>query len=711
MAGDDDEDGSAEASGGVEVEGEGEGEGEGEVEVSHSQVDTEVLFANNNVFAYPSRNTRIGGRLTLVKQHCVCFVSWIPHEDEREEEEEEREEEEEESKEDVAIEGNQNDKKKKRERRRRSQQQQQYALQPIPVSEIRYIRRHTPTLGWHYVVIVLKERSVSLPPLFFHLGGVRKFLSILKEHVALMRSEHDKNCYVVNEISEPIRRTLAPVQDQMDEQMLTGNPQQDDDEDEDEEEKQKAMRTCVPQNLNGESKSSQVGSILLDKAFFFSDFTRKAYDHTSYFLQDWKETFSDNHFAEEAAATEGQDEAAEQRGSGEEEDLSNSLSNSKLTPLDDDTLNTLHRKLQLTLEEGVDFLSTECGSFEFLDEDASKADSSGDLQGLDCYLGMRKQCEPLSQQELSKFRDGEGRFRDVEELRQRIFEGGCSPGLRARLYPYLLGYLPFDSTDKQRAELRRRKHKEYEQIKAQWTCITEEQAKKFSKYRERKVQIEKDVIRTDSTHIFYKGKMANGNVQRLRDMLLSYSFYNFDLGYCQGMSDLLAPLLYVMEKEAEADCFWCFVGLMDKMERNFDQDQSGMHNQLLALRKLVQLLDPQLYVHFENQQQCQNYLFCYRWLLLHFKREFSFDDCLRLWEALWTCSFCDQLHMYVCVAVLQQFRRKIIEADMTFDDLIQFTNGLSHRIPLEESLRNAEILCKFAGEPGLQVLATISPLE
>ena len=97
--------------------------------------------------------------------------------------------------------------------------------------------------------------------------------------------------------------------------------------------------------------------------------------------------------------------------------------------------------------------------------------------------------------------------------------------------------------------------------------------------------------------------------------------------------------------------------------------------------------------------------------MLHFKREFSFDDCLRLWEALWTCSFCDQLHMYVCVAVLQQFRRKIIEADMTFDDLIQFTNGLSHRIPLEESLRNAEILCKFAGEPGLQVLATISPLE
>jgi len=65
----------------------------------------------------------------------------------------------------------------------------------------------------------------------------------------------------------------------------------------------------------------------------------------------------------------------------------------------------------------------------------------------------------------------------------------------------------------------------------------------------------------------------------------------------------------------------------------------------------------------------------------------------------------------VCVAVLQQFRRKIIEADMSFDDLVLLTNELSYRIPLEESLRNAEILCKFAGDAGQQVLATIAPLE
>ena len=52
---------------------------EEEVEIEHSHVDTEVLFAKNNVFAYLSRNMRIAGRLTLVKQHCVVFLAWIPY--------------------------------------------------------------------------------------------------------------------------------------------------------------------------------------------------------------------------------------------------------------------------------------------------------------------------------------------------------------------------------------------------------------------------------------------------------------------------------------------------------------------------------------------------------------------------------------------------------------------------------------------------------
>ena len=44
--------------------------------------------------------------------------------------------------------------------------------------------------------------------------------------------------------------------------------------------------------------------------------------------------------------------------------------------------------------------------------------------------------------------------------------------------------------------------------------------------------MDKDVRRTDCGHPFYSGE-DNPNVATLRRILLTYSMYNFDLGYCQ----------------------------------------------------------------------------------------------------------------------------------------------------------------------------------
>jgi hypothetical protein len=40
----------------------------------------------------------------------------------------------------------------------------------------------------------------------------------------------------------------------------------------------------------------------------------------------------------------------------------------------------------------------------------------------------------------------------------------------------------------------------------------------------------------------------------------------------QGMSDLAAPLLAVLQDEA--DGFWCFAALMERLQANFDTDCS-----------------------------------------------------------------------------------------------------------------------------------------
>ena len=44
--------------------------------------------------------------------------------------------------------------------------------------------------------------------------------------------------------------------------------------------------------------------------------------------------------------------------------------------------------------------------------------------------------------------------------------------------------------------------------------------------------MDKDVRRTDCMHPFFAGE-DNPNVAALRRILLTYSMYNFDLGYCQ----------------------------------------------------------------------------------------------------------------------------------------------------------------------------------
>jgi len=182
-------------------------------------------------------------------------------------------------------------------------------------------------------------------------------------------------------------------------------------------------------------------------------------------------------------------------------------------------------------------------------------------------------------------------------------------------------------------EVSSEKQRKYEELNGQWNTIDSEQESRFAKWRDRKTKIDKDVRRTDRTEHFYRHE--NGHqLAALRRILCTYVMYNFDLSYCQGMSDLASPVLYVLSRglsskdkagwnRAEAEAFWCFVHLMDKVESNFHIDQRGMHSQLLALHKLLQLLDPQLYAHFK-QKDCLNFFFCFRWILILFKREFSF---------------------------------------------------------------------------------------
>ncbi|EFW19039.1 GTPase activating protein [Coccidioides posadasii str. Silveira] len=295
-----------------------------------------------------------------------------------------------------------------------------------------------------------------------------------------------------------------------------------------------------------------------------------------------------------------------------------------------------------------------------------------------------------------------------DEAKERIFHGGLDPndGVRKEAWLFLLGVYSWDSSEDERKAMMNSKRDEYVRLKGGWwerMIESTSTAEDYEWWKEQKNRIEKDVHRTDRTIPLFAGEDiphpdpdspfaetgTNVHLEQMKDMLLTYNEYNRHLGYVQGMSDLLAPIYAVMQDDAVA--FWGFVGFMDRMERNFLRDQSGMREQLLTLDQLVQLMDPQLYIHLQKTDST-NFFFFFRMFLVWFKREFEWVDVLRLWEALWTDYLSSSFHIFVALAILDKHRDIIIAHLQHFDEILKYVNELSNTIDLIPILSRAEAL-------------------
>ncbi|XP_074552112.1 TBC1 domain family member 17 isoform X1 [Halichoeres trimaculatus] len=304
-------------------------------------------------------------------------------------------------------------------------------------------------------------------------------------------------------------------------------------------------------------------------------------------------------------------------------------------------------------------------------------------------LGPRPQVtrgRPLDTWE--EFLDAEGRVKNPDKIKEIVFRGGISPPLRKEAWKFLLGFYPWNSTTKEREDILRVKTDEYFRMKVQWKSVSEEQEMRNSLLRGYRSLIERDVSRTDRHNTFFSGN-DNPGLTLLHDVLMTYCMYNFDLGYVQGMSDLLSPLLFITQNEVES--FWCLTGFMELVHQNFEESQEAMKQQLLQLSILLKALDPEL-CDFLDSQDSGSLCFCFRWLLIWFKREFSFEDILTLWEVLWTRLPCDNFHLLIACSILQSQRGELIGSDHDFNTILKHINELTMKLDLQSVLRGAEAI-------------------
>lgn len=152
----------------------------------------------------------------------------------------------------------------------------------------------------------------------------------------------------------------------------------------------------------------------------------------------------------------------------------------------------------------------------------------------------------------------------------------------------------------------------------------------------------------------------------------------------------MSVILYVVGNEVDA--FWCFVGLMHKhrLHKNFEMDQAHIRHQLMQLSELLAAYNPRLFNYLgasavwfvERREACaeseqsENMYFTFRWVLVHFKREFSFANVQRLWEVLWTEVPCSNFHLLICLAILDRQMQLFIDNHFGLNEILKVCGSI-----------------------------------
>ncbi|KAL2550824.1 Ypt/Rab-GAP domain of gyp1p superfamily protein [Forsythia ovata] len=196
---------------------------------------------------------------------------------------------------------------------------------------------------------------------------------------------------------------------------------------------------------------------------------------------------------------------------------------------------------------------------------------------------------------------------------------------------------------------------------------------------------------------------------RLVAILEAYAVYDPEIGYCQGMSDLLSPIITVMTEDHEA--FWCFVAFMKKARHNFRLDEEGIRRQLNIVSKIIKFKDSHLFRHLEKLQ-AEDCFFVYRMVVVLFRRELSFEQTLCLWEIMWADQAAiragigksawsrirqrapptEDLLLYAIAASVLQRRKLIIEKYNSMDEILKECNAMAGHLDVWKLLDDAHNL-------------------
>ena len=211
-------------------------------------------------------------------------------------------------------------------------------------------------------------------------------------------------------------------------------------------------------------------------------------------------------------------------------------------------------------------------------------------------------------------------------------------------------------------------------------------------------QISVDVPRTMPEYKLY-------SCDRIRKMMLRllyvWSMRHPASSYVQGFNDLCTPFIaiflsqyisidydyfdvnesFLLELgdeiliEVEADSYWCFTKMMDRVQNNYTNNQPGLTKMINKMEDIIGLVDNELIKHFKSFD-LTFMQFTFRWMNCYLMREFPIKLIIRMWDTYFSeDDGFNNFHLYVCASLLLNFSEKIKKME-EFQEIMMFLQNM-----------------------------------
>ena len=267
----------------------------------------------------------------------------------------------------------------------------------------------------------------------------------------------------------------------------------------------------------------------------------------------------------------------------------------------------------------------------------------------------------------------------TEEIINEILYNGIPeslPCIRPLIWKSLIGFYPLKDLTKWKNQSIK-KNSEYKKIIEKYNYYPNN----LTKERDENLieQINKDLPRTRFDVPFFEDKNQNNdkenNYDVLRRILFYYANEHGEVGYVQGMNEIIAIIFYIFSKDdnpfnkeyTESDAYFTFEALLEQIKdifqmENINYSQLFVTLQIKEIKKILRKIEPELLKYFtEICLELDNFVM--RWILVLFAQEFTIDVAVNFWDRLFTQKNKLKFICYISSAIIKINKEKIMKMD------------------------------------------------